>query len=76
VLWLGIGPVGLYPFSPPFPVRLRQFIGKPIDPWQGRRNQRVSHAKVERIHARVVAAVQHLLDENRNHTKQSDDDDG
>ncbi len=32
--WTGLGPLGLYPFSPPFPVRMHQLIGAPIDPWE------------------------------------------
>ena len=31
-LWTGIGPLGLFPFSPAFPVKIRQFIGQPIRP--------------------------------------------
>ena len=29
-LWAGVGPLGLFPFSPPFPVRIRQLIGDPV----------------------------------------------
>jgi 1-acyl-sn-glycerol-3-phosphate acyltransferase len=28
--WIGVGPLGIFPFSPPFPVRMRQKIGKPM----------------------------------------------
>jgi hypothetical protein len=61
-LWLGIGPLGVYPFSPPFPVRIRQYVGAPIDPWKGRPRPGASEATLQRVHARVVAAVQDLLD--------------
>jgi hypothetical protein len=31
--WLGLGPLGPHPLSPPFPpVRMRQLVGAPIDP--------------------------------------------
>lgn len=29
--WLGVGALGLWPLSPPFPVRITSFIGDPID---------------------------------------------
>lgn len=61
-LWLGIGPLGFYPFSPPFPVRIHQYVGDPIDPWKGRTQPNASKATLERVHATVVAAVQKLLD--------------
>jgi 1-acyl-sn-glycerol-3-phosphate acyltransferase len=64
-LWLGFGPLGLYPFSPPFPVRIRQFVGEPIDPWGGKPQPKASQAMIENVHARVVAAVQGLLDHAR-----------
>lgn len=64
-LWLGVGPAGLYPFSPPFPVRIRQFVGEPIDPWGGRPRPNASAAMIADVHDRVVAAMQDLLDHAR-----------
>ena len=29
-VWLGVGPFGLWPLSPPFPARISQYIGAPI----------------------------------------------
>lgn len=61
-LWVGVGPWGLWPFSPPFPVRITTWVGEPID---------VSGVDPEDrgallgAHARVVAAVQGLLDRGR-----------
>lgn len=57
-VWLGVGPLGLWPFSPPFPVKVTTRIGAPIatagvDP--GDRDA------VARVHATVVEAVQSLL---------------
>lgn len=63
-LWTGIGPLGLYPFSPPFPVRLRQLVGAPIDLVA----EGVSPDDREgllRLHRRVAGAVQALLDRAR-----------
>lgn len=56
--WLGIGPLGLWPASPPFPVRITTFLGAPIpvevslDDEQG----------LARLDGEVRAAVQALLD--------------
>lgn len=61
-LWVGIGPLGFYPFSPPFPVRIHQYVGAPIDPWRGRPQPNASDATLRRVHAQVVDAVQALLD--------------
>lgn len=61
-LWLGIGPLGFYPFSPPFPVRIRQFVGEPIDPWGGRPRPDAHVDELLDVHHRVVDAVQRLLD--------------
>lgn len=62
LLWSGIGPLGLFPFSPPFPVRMRQLIGAPIDPGAIDFEDRAS---VLRLHRRVVHAVQALLNRAR-----------
>jgi hypothetical protein len=29
-LWLGLGPLGLWPLSPPWPVQIRTFVGEPL----------------------------------------------
>jgi len=63
--WLGIGPLGLFPFSPPFPVRMRQLIGKPIDPRAEGPSRPDDRETLLRLHRRVVAAVQALLDRAR-----------
>jgi hypothetical protein len=58
--WVGLGPLGLFPFSPPFPVRMRQLVGEPIDP-----GAEGARGGLLRVHRRVVAAVQALLDRAR-----------
>lgn len=65
-LWLGVGPLGLWPLSPPFPVRMRQIIGEPLmETADGRLDPR-DDAAVEAVHERVSGRVQALLDEARN----------
>ncbi len=29
--WIALGPLGFYPWSPPFPVKVHQIVGEPID---------------------------------------------
>ena len=59
--WLGVGPLGVWPMSPPFPVKIRQLIGAPIET-----DVSVDDAEgVERLHNRVAGAVQSLLDQAR-----------
>lgn len=58
--YLGVGPLGMWPFSPPFPVKIRTRVGVPI----------VAHlegdsrdkALITTVGAQVRAAVQGLLD--------------
>jgi len=61
-LWFGLGPLGLWPFSPPFPVRIRQVVGPPIPlPEVDPRDREA----LLPLHRRVVGAVQALIDEAR-----------
>jgi 1-acyl-sn-glycerol-3-phosphate acyltransferase len=59
-LWLGIGPTGLWPLSPPFPVKITTVIGEPIDVSDTSPTDR---AGLLALHRRVGGAVQGLLDE-------------
>jgi hypothetical protein len=61
-LWFGLGPLGLFPFSPPFPVQFRQIVGTPIDLNAGGRVDPDDRKALLRLHARVTDAVQELLD--------------
>jgi 1-acyl-sn-glycerol-3-phosphate acyltransferase len=63
--WLGFGPLGPYPLSPPFPVRMRQLIGAPIDLRSGGPVSLDDRPALLRLHARVQEAVQELLDRAR-----------
>lgn len=58
--WIGLGPLGLWPASPPFPVRIEQRIGPPIELPAGLRPDDPSGLAA--AHGRVQAAVQALLD--------------
>ncbi len=60
--WLGVGPLGVFPFSPPFPVRMRQLIGADIDLTRNGRADPDDRQALLRLHERVTAAVQTLLD--------------
>jgi 1-acyl-sn-glycerol-3-phosphate acyltransferase len=60
--WLGIGPLGVFPFSPPFPVPMHQLIGEPIDPMRDGPVSVDDRAGLLRLHRRVTEAVQALLD--------------
>jgi 1-acyl-sn-glycerol-3-phosphate acyltransferase len=61
-LWFGLGPLGPWPLSPPFPVKIRQVIGEPIVPPPIDPDDPIALAA---LHRRVAGAVQHLLDRRR-----------
>jgi hypothetical protein len=65
IAWVGLGPLGLYPFSPPFPVRMHQMIGPPIDPREHGATTPDDRDGLLRAHRVVTAAVQDLLDKAR-----------
>lgn len=60
--WLAVGPTGLYPFSPPFPVKIHQIIGAPIDPAELGSPAVDDREAMARASLRVQAIVQGLLD--------------
>jgi 1-acyl-sn-glycerol-3-phosphate acyltransferase len=62
-LWFGLGPTGFWPFSPPFPVKVRQRIGAPIDLEADGPIDRDDRDSLLRCHRRITGAVQGLLDE-------------
>jgi 1-acyl-sn-glycerol-3-phosphate acyltransferase len=59
--WLGLGPLGPYPLSPPFPVRMRQLVGAPIDPRRYGEICLDDLPEMIRFHAVVQRAVQDVL---------------
>jgi len=64
-VWLGVGPLGPWPLSPPFPVKITQFVGEPIDPFADGPIDAADPAALARLHARVKGAVQALCDEGK-----------
>ncbi len=60
-LWLGVGPLGPFPFSPPFPVAIRQAIGAPLDV-RALVGDDGQPDGLLRAHRAVKAAVQQQLD--------------
>lgn len=52
-VWLGLGLGGLWPLALPFPVKIRQRVGEPIE---------VASLPLEEAHARVTATLQEMLD--------------
>jgi 1-acyl-sn-glycerol-3-phosphate acyltransferase len=61
--WVGVGPFGLWPFSPPFPVKITTRIGEPI-----RRHLDLDpgdKAGIASVGGMVRGAVQAMLDEGR-----------
>lgn len=67
-LWVGVGPFGLWPVSPPFPVRMRQLVGEPLWDTADGRLDADDDAAVEAVHERVSGRVQGLLDAARRMT--------
>jgi 1-acyl-sn-glycerol-3-phosphate acyltransferase len=80
-LWLGLGPLGLFPFSPPYPVRITLHIGEPLQLAEDglaspaatvpsdAPGDAITNApgrdRMLALHRRVMTAVQALLDEAR-----------
>jgi hypothetical protein len=57
-LFVGVGPLGLFPFSPPFPVKMTLRLGEPITPV----GEPESESDCEALQRRVIRAVDGLLD--------------
>lgn len=61
-LWVGVGIAGIWPLSPPFPVKIVQHIGEPIDLSGEAAAALVDRGALLALHRRIGAAVQALLD--------------
>ena len=61
-VWLGFGPLGLFPISPPFPVKIKQVIGEPIHLREDGPVDPTDRPALLRLHRRVTGVVQDLLD--------------
>jgi 1-acyl-sn-glycerol-3-phosphate acyltransferase len=64
-LWLGVGPLGLWPFSPPFPARITLRLGEPIHLEAEGPVDPGDRERLLGLHRKVVSAVQGLLDSAR-----------
>lgn len=69
--WLGLGPAGLWPLSPSFPVQIRQQIGAPVllwaeDPPTLTADRQPDRETLQRWHLQMQARVQSMLDNLRN----------
>jgi hypothetical protein len=70
--WMGLGPLGLYPMSPPFPVRIHQIVGAPVVPVYPADEREAllrDEAALRALHEQVQARVQSLLTLARTHTR-------
>lgn len=61
-LWLGLGPLGPWPISPPFPVKITQYIGKPIDLEHERPIDIDDPNRLAALHSHIMDTVQRMLD--------------
>jgi 1-acyl-sn-glycerol-3-phosphate acyltransferase len=61
-LWLGVGPLGLWPLSPPFPVKITQYLGEPINPLENGPIDPADRGALLGLHKKVIDAVQGILD--------------
>lgn len=59
--WIGVGPFGLWPLSPPFPVKVIQHLGAPFTAHLAPGAAR-DDAALDAMHREVVGCVQRLLD--------------
>jgi 1-acyl-sn-glycerol-3-phosphate acyltransferase len=60
--WIGLGALGPWPLSPPFPVRITQYIGEPIDLCDAGPIDPGDPAALLAAQRRVARAVQAILD--------------
>lgn len=70
-LWLGVGPTGLWPLSPPFPARITMHIGEPLHLEEEGRVDPEDRERLRALHARVSGAVQALLDRARSRRRKA-----
>lgn len=63
--WFGFGPLGIWPLSPPFPVKVYQRIGDPLDFFGKGDVDPGDKAALLAIHRSIAAEIQRMLDELR-----------
>lgn len=62
-VWAGVGLGGLWPLALPFPVKIRQLLGRPIDLLADGPVDPADDVALARLHAQVTGAVQGLLNQ-------------
>lgn len=67
-LWFGLGPFGVFPFSLPFPVKMHQIIGEPIE--LPRDIDPENRERLLPLHKMVTGKVQELLDQARRRVRE------
>ena len=65
--WFGFGPLGLWPFSPPFPVKVIQHIGAPMGFFVDECIDPTDKARLLQVHHSIGAQIQRMLDNLRRH---------
>jgi 1-acyl-sn-glycerol-3-phosphate acyltransferase len=68
-VWLGVGPLGIWPFTPPFPTRIIQYVAPPIDLRAEGLDESSSKEQLLGVHGRISAIVQGLLDRGQAETR-------
>jgi 1-acyl-sn-glycerol-3-phosphate acyltransferase len=64
-VWVGIGATGVWPLSLPFPVKMTQWVGEPIERHLHGRIDPSDRAALVELHQEVRGAVQALMDRAR-----------
>jgi len=64
-VWLGLGLTGVWPLAMPFPVKVTQLVGEPIDRHLGGRIDPADRPALLNLHQEVRDAVQSLMDRAR-----------
>lgn len=71
--WVALGPMGLVPFTPPFPVKILQRVGAPIDLEVDGPVDTNDRQQLLAVHRRVVAKMQALLEQARRDAREEDE---
>jgi 1-acyl-sn-glycerol-3-phosphate acyltransferase len=67
--WAGLGPTGLWPLTPPFPVRIVQYVAPPVHLHHEGYGPDTDDATLAALNARLSSTVQGLLDRGRAETR-------
>jgi 1-acyl-sn-glycerol-3-phosphate acyltransferase len=62
-LWFGVGLTGFFPFSPPFPIKIVQYIGAPIVLPSAKELHAAESSVLIPFHRQITSTIQSMLDE-------------